>query len=70
MISKIGDVVSIYNRYENIVGQELSFQRALSDVYYDILVFLHKAKIVLKTKSKSIPQKHILQILIIKKLYT
>jgi hypothetical protein len=57
MISKIGDVVSIYNRYENFIGQELSFQRALCDVYYDILVFLRKAKIVLKTNGELIPQR-------------
>jgi hypothetical protein len=56
MISKIGDVVSIYDRYENLIGQELSFQRALSDVYYDILVFLRKAKIILKTNGELVPQ--------------
>ncbi len=54
MISKIGENVSIYNKYETLLGEEFSFQLALSDIYYDILVFLRKVKTILKTNGEQI----------------
>ena len=48
MLSRMGDTVSIYSRYERLVEQR-AFRAVLSDVYTDILAFLVKARSLLQT---------------------
>ncbi len=64
MMAKLGDCVSIYGRYETMLGQAEPFQAVLSDVYLEILVFLRKAKIAFTTSGiVAIPQNSDLDLL-------
>ncbi|OAP62379.1 hypothetical protein AYL99_04582 [Fonsecaea erecta] len=53
-IEDISDKVSLYAEYENLLKGDLRFQAALADVYYDTLVFLHRAKIVFSKRGISL----------------
>ena len=44
MIEKLSDSFSRYQEYEVLLREDERFQEALAAVYYDILVFLKKAK--------------------------
>lgn len=50
MIEGLSDSFSRYQEYETILIGSQRFQSALAAVYYDILVFLKKAKSVFTTK--------------------
>lgn len=44
MIERLSDAFSRYHEYEILLGRNQRFQEALGSVYYDVLVFLKKAK--------------------------
>ena len=50
MIERLCDSVSHYQEYEVLLGGNRRFQEALAAIYYDILIFLKKAKNVFMTK--------------------
>lgn len=50
MIEKLSDSFSRYQEYEVLIGSGQRFQAALAAAYYDILIFLKKAKTVFMTK--------------------
>jgi hypothetical protein len=50
MIERLSDSFSRYQEYEVLLGSSQRFQEALAAVYYNILVFLRKAKNVFMTK--------------------
>ncbi len=49
MMEKIGDKLAIYQRYEEIYAESEPFHVALADVYYDIILFLCRARTVFKS---------------------
>ncbi|OAL21718.1 hypothetical protein AYO22_07660 [Fonsecaea multimorphosa] len=51
-VEDITDKVSLYAEYESLLKGDLRFQAALADVYYDTLVFLHKAKTVFSKRGQ------------------
>ena len=50
MIERLSDSFSLYQEYGVLLGGNQRFQEALSAIYYDILIFLKKAKNVFMTK--------------------
>jgi hypothetical protein len=55
MIEILSDSFSRYQEYEVLLGSNQRFQEALAAVYYDILIFLKKAKNVFTTKGSPKP---------------
>ena len=57
MTERLSDSFSLYREYEGLLGNSRRFQEALADVYFDVLMFLKKAKLVFMTKGlpKSFP---------------
>ncbi|KIW86271.1 hypothetical protein Z517_01666 [Fonsecaea pedrosoi CBS 271.37] len=53
-IEDISDKVSLYAEYEKLLKGHVRFQAALAEVYYDTLVFLHKAKTVFSKRGLSL----------------
>lgn len=49
MMEKIGDKLPFYERYEEMFADSESFRGALANVYYDIILFLCRARKVFKT---------------------
>jgi hypothetical protein len=50
MIERLSDSISRYREYEVLIGSNQRFQTALAAAYYDILIFLQKAKTVFTKK--------------------
>lgn len=50
MLQKLGDDLEIFREYENILRESIPVQEILANVYYDIFVFLHKAKKVFRKR--------------------
>ena len=50
MVERLGDSFSLCREYEVLLGSSQRFQEALAAVYFNILVFLKKAKRVFMTK--------------------
>jgi hypothetical protein len=55
MIERLSDSFSRYQEYEVLIGNSQRFQAALAAAYYDILIFLKKAKTVFMTKGPPKP---------------
>ena len=52
MLIKLTDVVSISARYEKIFEQELRVRTALSDLYFEVLLFLQRIRTTISTGCK------------------
>lgn len=52
MLVKLSDVVSISARYEKIFEQELCVRTALSDLYFEVLLFLQRIRTTISTGCK------------------
>jgi hypothetical protein len=50
MVEKLSSSLSIYQEYEQLLSNSQRFREALAAVYFDILIFLKKAKLVFMTK--------------------
>jgi hypothetical protein len=48
MMEQIGDKLAVYQRYEKMFPESELFQIALANVYYDIILFLCRARTVFK----------------------
>ena len=46
MITQISDSITFYEQYEKLFNNENGFHMLLADVYFDIFMFLRKAKTV------------------------
>jgi hypothetical protein len=44
MVQRISDLLPVYMEYENILREFVHFQIVLAEVYYDVLLFLYKAR--------------------------
>jgi hypothetical protein len=44
MVQRIGDMLPVYMEYGSVLRDCVRFQTVLAEVYYDILLFLYKAK--------------------------
>jgi hypothetical protein len=53
MMGKIGDVLSLYERYAEMLSDSESFKKAFANVYYDIVCFLWKARRVFKSSGEA-----------------
>lgn len=49
MMEQIGDKLAVYQRYEKLYPESEPFQIALSDVYYNITLFLCRARTIFKS---------------------
>jgi hypothetical protein len=54
MIERLGDSLSTYRQYEELLGNNERFKAALSEVYYHVLIFLKQAKVVFTSKGQMI----------------
>jgi hypothetical protein len=50
MVERLSDSFSLYREYEGLLGSSGRFQEALANVYFDVLMFLKKARLVFLTK--------------------
>ena len=53
MIETLSDSISRYQEYEVMLSDNDRFQEALAALFYDTLVFLHKAKKILASRGQS-----------------
>lgn len=53
MVERLSGSCTLYREYEGLLGQNERFQEALGAVYYDVLMFLKKAKSVFMSKGSS-----------------
>ena len=58
MLQALGDDLEIFREYENILRESKPVQEILVDVYYDIFVFLHKAKNVFRKRGEAFSRWH------------
>lgn len=49
MMEQIGDILPLYERYEQMFADSLPFREALANMYFDVVLFLCKARSIFKT---------------------
>ncbi len=49
MMEQIGDILPLYERYEQMFDDSVPFREALANMYFDVVLFLCKARTIFKT---------------------
>lgn len=52
-MEEIGDILPIYHRYEQMFADSPEFREALANMYFDVVLFLCRAREVFKENSKN-----------------
>jgi hypothetical protein len=52
MMEQIGDMLPLYERYEQMFADSISFREALGNMYFDVVLFLCRARTIFKTKGQ------------------
>jgi hypothetical protein len=53
MLEHIGDLLPVYEQYEQMFADSPSFRQALANMYFDIILFLCRAKDTFRSFGKS-----------------
>ncbi|RFU34722.1 hypothetical protein B7463_g1661, partial [Scytalidium lignicola] len=51
MMEQIGDILPLYERYEQMFADSASFREALANMYFDVVLFLCRARSIFKTNA-------------------
>ncbi|KAH8806116.1 hypothetical protein F5884DRAFT_469786 [Xylogone sp. PMI_703] len=54
MMEEIGDLLPLYERYEQMFADSVAFREALTNMYFDVVLFLCKARSVFKSNGVKI----------------
>jgi len=52
MMEQIGDILPLYERYEKMFADSVPFRESLANMYFDVVLFLCKARTIFKSNGK------------------
>jgi tetratricopeptide (TPR) repeat protein len=54
MMEQIGDILPLYERYEQMFADSVPFREALGNMYFDVVMFLCRARTIFKTNGTNV----------------